>query len=53
MNNILSDTSSRPEFWNSYLTIPGRKIAAKTGTSTKQYTKNGEKIIAPRNLWTI
>ncbi len=53
MNSILSDTSSRPEFWNSYLTISGRKIAAKTGTSTKQYKKNWVKIIAPRNLWTI
>jgi len=28
-------------------------MAAKTGTSTKQYKKNGRKIIAPRNLWTI
>ena len=53
MNNILSDTSTRPSFWNSYLTIWSRKIAAKTWTSTKQYYKNGRKIIAPRNLWTI
>jgi membrane peptidoglycan carboxypeptidase len=36
-NHILSDTSSRPEFWNKYLSLSGRKVAAKTGTSTKQY----------------
>ena len=53
MNNILSDTNSRPAFWNNYLSISWRKIAAKTGTSTKQYVKNGRKVIAPRNLWTI
>jgi membrane peptidoglycan carboxypeptidase len=38
MNTILSDTSDRPEAWNSFLTLPGRKVAAKTGTSTKQYS---------------
>lgn len=53
MNDILSDTESRPEFWNTYLSLPWRKMAAKTGTSTKQYVKNGLKIIAPRNLWTV
>ena len=53
MNNILSDTETRPSFWNTYLSLPWRKMAAKTGTSTKQYKKNGRKIIAPRNLWTI
>ncbi len=37
LNTILSDTTDRPEEWNRYLTIPGRKVAAKTGTSTKQY----------------
>jgi hypothetical protein len=36
MNNVLSNSSTRPEFWNNYLTISGRKSAAKTGTSTKQ-----------------
>jgi hypothetical protein len=30
MNSILSDTSSRPEFWNSYMSLPGRQLAAKT-----------------------
>lgn len=53
MNTILSDTSTRPVFWNSFLSIEWRQIAAKTWTSTKQYTRNWRKIIAPRNLWTI
>lgn len=52
-NHILSDTSSRPEFWNNYLSLRGRKAAAKTGTSTKQYNENGREIIAPSNLWTV
>ena len=50
---MLSDTSSRPEFWNTYLSLPGRKVAAKTGTSTKQYTQGGKDYIFPRNLWTV
>ena len=53
MNSILSDTETRPAFWNTYLSLGNRKIAAKTGTSTKQYTENWNKVIAPRNLWTI
>lgn len=54
VNTILSDTSGRPDTWNKYLTISGRPVAAKTGTSTKQYTKkDGEKVVLPRNLWTI
>ncbi|MFA5917708.1 MAG: penicillin-binding protein [Candidatus Gracilibacteria bacterium] len=53
MNSILSDTSSRPASWNAFVSIPGRKVAAKTGTSTMQYEKNGKKIKLPRNLWTI
>lgn len=54
VNTILSDTSGRPDTWNKYLTINGRPVAAKTGTSTKQYTKkDGEKVVLPRNLWTI
>jgi len=51
-NYILSDTSARPEFWNNYLSLRWRKVAAKTGTSTKQYKENGREIIAPSNLWT-
>lgn len=52
INNVLSDSSTRPEFWNNYLTISWRKVAAKTGTSTKQTEINWEKIIYPANLWT-
>ena len=51
-NIMISDKSSRPEFWNNYLWLTGRVVAAKTGTSTKQYTRGEEKIIYPRNLWT-
>ena len=53
INTILSDSTTRPEFWNNYLTIPWRSLATKTWTSTKQYMRNNEKIIFPSNLWTI
>jgi len=52
-NFMLSDTSSRPSFWNTYLSLSWRKAAAKTGTSTKQFEKWWKKIIYPRNLWTV
>jgi len=35
INSILSDTSARPSYWNTYLDLPDRSVAAKTGTSTK------------------
>lgn len=53
INSILSDTSSRPAWWNAFVSLPDRKVAAKTWTSTKQYVKNGKKVKLPRNLWTI
>ncbi|MFK7779617.1 MAG: transglycosylase domain-containing protein [Candidatus Gracilibacteria bacterium] len=56
MNSILSNANDRPRNWNYFLTIPERQIAAKTGTSSKQYKKNvedEEDIIAPKDLWTI
>lgn len=53
VNSILSDTSSRPAWWNSFVSLPGRTVAAKTWTSTKQYEKNWKKVKLPRNLWTI
>ncbi len=53
INNILSDTESRPAEWNSYLSLPWRVTAAKTWTSTKQYKIAGKKYIYPRNLWTV
>lgn len=52
-NHILSDTTARPEFWNTYLSLSGRPVAAKTGTSTKQEGTGANRIIYPRNLWTI
>lgn len=53
MNYMMSDTASRPTFWNNYLSLSGRAVAAKTGTSSKQWTENGKDYIFPRNLWTI
>lgn len=53
MNSVLSNTSTRPTFWNTYLALNNRTVAAKTGTSTKQSVKNWKKIIHPANLWTI
>ncbi|MGB2111100.1 MAG: hypothetical protein ACPHY8_04465 [Patescibacteria group bacterium] len=53
MNSVLSDTSARPIFWNTYLSLSDRKVAAKTGTSTKQFEEYGNKQIYPANLWTV
>ncbi len=53
INTILSDTSSRPAWWNNYISLKNRLTAAKTGTSTKQYTKKWKKFIFPNSLWTI
>ncbi|MCH8518263.1 transglycosylase domain-containing protein [Candidatus Gracilibacteria bacterium] len=52
MNRILSDSSTRPTFWNNFLTLSGRPAAVKTGTSSMQYTQGGRQVILPRNLWT-
>ena len=50
---MLSDTSTRPSFWNTYLSLDDRLVWAKTWTSTKQSVKeDGEKDIRPSNLWT-
>ncbi len=53
ISSILTNTKARPSFWNKYMTIPGRKLAAKTWTSTKQYKVRWVKKIYPQNLWTI
>jgi len=64
MNEILSDETQRPKDWNYFLTIPWRKMAAKTWTSTKQYLEKKwskdskwrlyrKRIIFPRDLWTV
>ncbi|NDK09838.1 penicillin-binding protein [Candidatus Gracilibacteria bacterium] len=52
LDYILSDTSARPSGWNNYLSLSGRNVAAKTGTSTKASSKDGNEVLA-RNLWTI
>ncbi len=52
MNYVLSNTSSRPDTWNKFLAMNGRPVAAKTGTSTKQYGTWDDREIFPRNLWT-
>jgi len=54
INYILSDNSSRPIWWGTYLSLADwRKSAAKTWTSTKQfYVWNVEKVYS-RNIWTI
>lgn len=51
ITDILSDESgrARPESWNSFLGMPGRPSAAKTGTSTG---KEGN-ITHPHDVWTV
>jgi penicillin-binding protein 1A len=53
VSRILSDNNARPEssFWRNALSIPGRTIAAKTGTANKPAAK-GTKTILPWDLWT-
>lgn len=54
ITSILTNTEARPSFWNKYMTIPWRQLAAKTWTSTKQFKdKYWNKKIFPQNLWTI
>jgi len=53
ITSVLTNKEARPDFWNKYLTLSWRKVAAKTWTSTKQYKKNWKKYIFPQNLWTI
>lgn len=56
-NEILSTTDDRPEFWNSYLALPERKVAAKTWTATQpnfDVPKIDNKAPQyPSDLWTI
>lgn len=53
ITSILTNTEARPSTWNPFMTIPWRKLAAKTWTSTKQFKVRGVKKIYPQNLWTI
>lgn len=52
INHILTDTSTRPSWWNPFLTLKWRIVAAKTWTSTKESSWKWKKIF-PANLWTI
>lgn len=54
VTSILDDPDAKPDgFWRNALTIAGRKVAAKTGTSNKELKdKHGDKYILPRDLWT-
>ncbi|MDD3120250.1 MAG: transglycosylase domain-containing protein [Candidatus Gracilibacteria bacterium] len=53
LSKILSDASSRPNaFRNQNLTLKGRPVAAKTGTSNKVIMKGKNKTILPGDLWT-
>lgn len=53
MNYMLSNTSSRPAWWNSFLTLKDKRLIwAKTGTSNKLFTKNWKKEYFPWDLWT-
>ncbi len=52
ITEMLSDTSTRPAWWNNYLSLSNRKVSAKTWTSNKQYLINGRTEIYPWNLWT-
>ncbi len=55
MNYILSNKSGpRPAWWNKFMMLKWRTMAAKTGTSTDVSKKRWSKIkVHPKNLWTI
>lgn len=54
VSTILSDKSSQPDgFWRNTLSIAGKKVAAKTWTSNKEFRKWNRKIILPWDLWTV
>lgn len=52
INSIMSDVSTRPANWSSYLSLNNRPAAVKTGTSNKEYIVNWKRDIFPWNLWT-
>lgn len=49
VSQVLSDNNSRPSAWNTAMSIPGKIIATKTGTSNKK--ENGKNIA--NNAWII
>ena len=48
ITDILTDSSARPSGWNTYMTLPDRLVAAKTGTSDKRIDANN---ILPEDAW--
>ena len=52
ISHVLSDTGSRPAYWNKYLSIPNRIVAAKTGTSNRRY-EDKENLVLPSDNWVI
>lgn len=52
INNMLSDTKSRPSWWNSTMALNWRVAAAKTWTSNKLFIKYWKKEYYPWDLWT-
>lgn len=54
INMILSDNENRPNnaFWREQLSIPGKTVAAKTGTANKP-AKNENAKILPGDTWTV
>ena len=57
ITSILSDVGARPnEYWQSILSVPSFRVAAKTGTSNKclERRESGAcKDLKPSDLWTI
>ncbi len=54
INTILSENENRPNspFWREQLSIPGKIVAAKTGTANKP-AKNANSKILPGDTWTV
>lgn len=50
ISSILSNKDTRPAWWNTYLTLKDRSVAAKTWTADKKLP-NGR--MAPRDIWNI
>ncbi|MBI5156004.1 hypothetical protein HZA45_01880, partial [Candidatus Peregrinibacteria bacterium] len=57
ITSILSDVGARPnEYWQSILSVPGFRVAAKTGTSNKclERRESGAcRDLKPSDLWTL
>lgn len=58
ITKVMSSSETRPASWNNFLTITGRDVASKTGTSTKPDPsgkidpRTGRVMVLPSDLWT-